>query len=77
MQLLNPSIATHSQLLYNYLITEVDHDYGREGSNYRTFENPKAAPPHLNSAACESTHGYQNTSVGGHLEVIARVFNRL
>jgi hypothetical protein len=41
------------------------------------FENPKAAPPHLNSAACESAYGYQNTSDGGCLEVIACIFNRL
>ena len=67
MQLVNPSITTHSQLLYDYLVTKIDHVYGREGSNYRTIENPKAALPHLNSAACESAYKYQNTSDGGYL----------
>jgi hypothetical protein len=48
-QLVNAIIATHSQLRYDYLVIEVEHNYGTDGSNYRTFENPKAALPHFNS----------------------------
>jgi hypothetical protein len=44
MQLVIPSFATHSQPRYNYLVTDAQHDYGREGHNYRIFENPKLAP---------------------------------